>query len=320
VTLSSPPTATQAGVLVRHNASVEAINGRIFRREPKKRKNASRVVLSLRRRVSRTNGKSNTIPREPVYSTLEMDTHADTCVLGPNFVVLHYTCDVSPYTEVYESVKAVPIVSGATAWTDERTGLTYILVVNEALWMPDTVTSSLINPNQLRAYGITVQDNPFAGPMYISNEGEEDVVSISMFAVGTNISINTRTPTQEELDSCQHIILTSDTEWDPNDVKFPQVGAVHRDTSVNLESDQGEIYNVLGFSQRLIASCRVRFAAVVRDLTRPPTFQTEERRSESDARATGRSLDGRIRHRSTDTKTHDPTFPSICTVTTLPSI
>jgi hypothetical protein len=29
--------------------------------------------------------------------------------------------------------------------------------------MPDTVTSSLINPNQLRAYGITVQDNPFAG-------------------------------------------------------------------------------------------------------------------------------------------------------------
>jgi hypothetical protein len=237
---------------------------------------------SVRRRVSRTNGTPNTIPREPKYSTLEMDTHADICVLGPNFVVLHYTsreCDVSPYTEVYESVKAVPIVSGATAWTDERTRLTYILVVNEALWMPDTVTSSLINPNQLRAYGITVQDNPFAGPMYISNEEEEDVVSISMFAVGTNISINTRTPTQEELDSCQHIILTSDTEWEPNDAKFPQVGAVHRDASMNLESDQGEIYNVLGFSQRLIASCRVQSEAVVRDLPITPTFQTEERRS-----------------------------------------
>jgi hypothetical protein len=40
-------------------------------------------------------------------------------------VILHYTgreCDVSPYTEVYESVKVVPIVSGATAWTDEETG------------------------------------------------------------------------------------------------------------------------------------------------------------------------------------------------------
>jgi hypothetical protein len=88
----------------------------------------------------------NNIPREPVYSTLEMDTHADTCVLGPNFIVLNYTgreCDVSPYTEVHESVKAVPIVRGATAWTDEGTGSTYILVINEGLWMPDTVTASL---------------------------------------------------------------------------------------------------------------------------------------------------------------------------------
>jgi hypothetical protein len=215
-----------------------AIRETILRKKPKKWRNVSRVISSLRRRVSRTNGMFNAIPREPVYSTLEMDTHADTCVLGPNFVILHYTnreCDVSPYTEVYESVKAVPIVSGATAWTDERTGLTYILVVNEALWMPNTVTTTLINPNQLRAYGITVQDNPFAGPMYISNEGEEDAVSISMFGVGTNISINTRTPTQEELDSCQHISLTSDTEWEPNDIKFPQVG---RDASMNLEVEK----------------------------------------------------------------------------------
>jgi hypothetical protein len=171
--------------------------------EPKKQKIVSRVVSSLRRQVSRTNGTSNAMSREPVHSMLEMDTHADTCVLGPNFVLLHYTnreCDVSPYFEVYESVKAVPTVSGATAWTDERTGSTYILAVIEALWMPDTVTSNLISPKQLRAYGITVQDNPFAGPMYISNEGEEDVASISMFAVGTNISINTRTPTEHLYD------------------------------------------------------------------------------------------------------------------------
>jgi hypothetical protein len=76
----------------------------------------------------------NDIPTETVFtvSTLEMDTHADTCVLGPNFVILHYTgrgCDVSDYTELYESVKAVPIVSSVTAWTDEETGSTYILTL-----------------------------------------------------------------------------------------------------------------------------------------------------------------------------------------------
>jgi hypothetical protein len=102
--------------------------------------------------VSRANVFRNAIPREPVYSTPEMDTHADTCVLGPNFIILHYTgreCDVSSYTEVYESVKAVLIVSGATAWTDEGTRLTNILVIIEGLWMPETVTANLINPNQL---------------------------------------------------------------------------------------------------------------------------------------------------------------------------
>jgi hypothetical protein len=105
-------------------------------REPKKWRITSRVASFLRRRVSRTNALRNAIPREPVYSALEMDTHADTCVLGPNFMILHYTgrkCGVSPYTEVYESVKAVPFVSGATAWTDEGTGITYIFVINEGL-------------------------------------------------------------------------------------------------------------------------------------------------------------------------------------------
>jgi hypothetical protein len=77
---------------------------------------------------------SNAIPRESVYGTLEMDTHADICVLGPNFIILHYTgreCDVSPYSVEYESAKAVPIVSGATDWTDEGTGLTYIILQKE---------------------------------------------------------------------------------------------------------------------------------------------------------------------------------------------
>jgi hypothetical protein len=183
----------------------------------------------------------NTIPREPVYSTLEMDTHADTCVLGPNFILLHYTgreCDVSPYTEVYESVKAVPIVSGATAWTDEGTGLTYILVINEGLWMPDTVTASLINPNQLRANGTEVQDSPFSRKMYVKDADE--IVTIPMFAVGTNISIKPRAPTQEELDSCQHVILTSDAEWEPNDIKFPQVGSVRRDAPWTWNQIQGK--------------------------------------------------------------------------------
>jgi hypothetical protein len=77
-----------------------------------------------------------------------------------------------------------------------------------------------------------------------------------------------------------HIILTSDTEWEPKNIKFPQICVIHGDAFIDLESAPGEICNVLGFSQRLIESCRVQSAAVVLDLPITPTFQTEERRSD----------------------------------------
>jgi hypothetical protein len=38
--------------------------------------------------------------------------------------------------------------------------------------MPDTVAESLINPNQLRAHGTVVQENPFGGTMYVKDPDE----------------------------------------------------------------------------------------------------------------------------------------------------
>ena len=128
--------------------------------------------------------------------TIELDSHADTTVFGKNFLILHYTgreCDVLPYTDTYESVKGVPIVSAATAWTCQQSGQTYILVFHEGLWMGESMTNSLINPNQLRAFGCTVQDNPFSGaPIYI--EDPDGTIAIPLETVGTNLLATTRTP------------------------------------------------------------------------------------------------------------------------------
>jgi hypothetical protein len=93
---------------------------------------------------------------------MEMDSHADTIVPGNNAIILQYTsreCDVSPYADSYEPICDVPIVTGATAVTDSTTGDTIILVFHEAIWMGDQLEHSLLNPNQLRHYGVTVQDN-----------------------------------------------------------------------------------------------------------------------------------------------------------------
>ena len=86
------------------------------------------------------------------YGRMEMDTHADTCVLGINFVILEYSgrvCDVYPYSQDYEAIKDIPIVRGATAVQDQDTGETYMLVINEGLWYGNRMHHSLINPNQL---------------------------------------------------------------------------------------------------------------------------------------------------------------------------
>jgi hypothetical protein len=143
---------------------------------------------------------------------LEMDTHADTCVFGKNFVVLHYTgreCDVLPYSSsAYDAVTGVSTVSGATAWTHQNTGETFILVIHEGLWMPDSVDHSLINPNELRAFGSVIQDNSF-DLTGMALKDPEACVSIPMSLSSAVIGFETRTPTQDELDHCQHLVLSS---------------------------------------------------------------------------------------------------------------
>ena len=69
-----------------------------------------------------------------------MDSHADTTVLGSNCVVLAYTgkeCEVSPYADEYDAIRNIPVVMGATVWTNSQDGAPILLVFNEALWMGD---------------------------------------------------------------------------------------------------------------------------------------------------------------------------------------
>ena len=87
----------------------------------------------------------------------ECDTNADTCCLGKNFIVLSFTsraADVYPYDKSYKPIEGIPIVKGATAYDDPITGLTYILVFHEALYYGLKMDHSLINPNQVRSYGV----------------------------------------------------------------------------------------------------------------------------------------------------------------------
>jgi hypothetical protein len=73
-------------------------------------------------------------------------------VAGGNFMAYGFdgtTCEVTPFTDAYESMKDIPIVTAATAWTNEETGETLILLFHQVLWYGKKLESSLLNPNQL---------------------------------------------------------------------------------------------------------------------------------------------------------------------------
>ena len=71
-------------------------------------------------------------------------------------------CDVAPYTGAYEKIKAVPIVQADTEYNNPEIGGTMILIPNRAIYMGATMDQTLVNPKQLRAYGMTLQENPFS--------------------------------------------------------------------------------------------------------------------------------------------------------------
>ncbi len=260
---------------------------------------AGRRIISAQGRLSNV-----------VYSQMELDSHADTIVCGSNCVIIHYTgqeCDVSPHTDTYESIKSVPIVKAATAYDNPETGETYIFILNQAIWMGDKMSHTLINPNQLRACGITVQDNPFlAAPIFISTE--DNHFSVPLACKGTILGVATRTPTEQELQTCPHVTLSSDHEWDPQNVRFPEASrAVEEEISRSIgsvmtqseripeedanfssdyiDSQEDRMLDIGVLSKRLIASAKVigrqvsQVEVEMQDASQAKSFQSKGRHS-----------------------------------------
>jgi hypothetical protein len=163
-------------------------------------------------------------PPENTTAENELDTNADTCCLGKNFIVLqstYRTADVYAYDTSIQPIENVPIVTAATAYDDVTTGDTTILVFNESLYYGERLDHSLINPNQIRSYGIPLWDNPFDPNHDLSIEVHADL-AISLRAYGTKVGFTTRVPTPDELRDCQHIQMTSSSPWNPSDVVMVQ--------------------------------------------------------------------------------------------------
>lgn len=173
-----------------------------------------------------------------VSSRAELDSHADTSCFGSDSTILHMhdeSVDVTPFLSTLGSVN-VRIVTAAVAYDDPNTSLTYILEFPQVLYIED-LDHHLINPNQLRYNGLTVNDTPlmFCSPDDRHTEAHAIVVPtpplvIPLFLNGVISYFSTRKPDDSELydPHIPRIQMTSDRRWQPYEAFFQRDEHVYR--------------------------------------------------------------------------------------------
>jgi hypothetical protein len=138
----------------------------------------------------------------------DLNSRVDTCVVGASYQVLELvgpTCDVHPYSTEYALIKNMPIVTAATAY-DSATGETYILIVNQALSIPDQ-QPSLLCLNQLRSNGVVVDKVP----MHLSKNSTHSIyfpeldLRLPLELDGVISFLPTRIPSEREMVECRHL-------------------------------------------------------------------------------------------------------------------
>ena len=110
-----------------------------------------------------------------------------------NWIVYQYTtrvADVYPYNTSYTPIKNIAIVTGASIYTD-NTGITYIIIIHEALFYGDKLYHSLLKSNQIRTNHVNYWDSPYDNLRHLSIEAPNTLV-IPLDLDGTNIQFELR--------------------------------------------------------------------------------------------------------------------------------
>jgi hypothetical protein len=165
--------------------------------------------------------------RGEIEARAELDSHADSPVVGIQAHVINYTgshVTVSGFTDSLGKKKAVPIVDAVVAYDCDMTGDTHLLVLHNALYIPE-MTMHLIPPFIMRLAGLLVDECPkfLANNASIKNHSlffPDHDIRIPLHLRGIVSYFPCRRPTKEELNdgSLLTVNLTPETpEWNPHD-------------------------------------------------------------------------------------------------------
>ena len=183
------------------------------------------VISAVRLMISSSKTFNPSLSEQELHDgcRLGLDSHADISCIGKHAKILEVfsgrTCNVQPFNDSYSPMKNIKTVNAAFAY-DSDEGITYILMVNQALDFSKTMVHSLLCPNQSRINGIIIDDVPkfldLTGRSTHSIQVPEKSLKFPLEMEGPISYLPVRYPSQIELDECEHIDLTdSDIEWDP---------------------------------------------------------------------------------------------------------
>ena len=157
----------------------------------------------------------------------ELDSHADTCVIGGQAVILReyppeHSVDVTPFLARLGTVARVPMCSAAVAFDDPRTGNAHLLVFHQALSIPE-LNHNLLCPMQMRHNGVIVNERPkhcTEDPTVDDHAILHGDLRMTLQLDGPTSYFPTRTPTDVELECYPNgpfFEMTGEfPEWDPH--------------------------------------------------------------------------------------------------------
>ena len=154
---------------------------------------------------------------------LGTDSHADINCVGRHAHILEVfhgrTCNVQPFNDSYAPMKNISTVNACVAH-DTKDGQTFILEINQALDFTETMQHSLLCTNQCRSHGVIIDDVPTfldrTGRSTHSIIFEDENISLPLELHGPVSYLPVRYPSEEEIESCQHLELSCGTSiWDP---------------------------------------------------------------------------------------------------------
>eukprot|EP00934_Nitzschia_sp_Nitz4_P001810 Nitzschia sp. Nitz4//scaffold191_size41780//52//5493//NITZ4_007461-RA/size41780-processed-gene-0.69-mRNA-1//1//CDS//3329540163//1810//frame0 len=204
-------------------------------------------------------------------SCTELDTHADSCIVGRNaLVVADHGRPVSVTS--YDSKagqKTYRTVDAAIGYDDPTTGETKIVLINQAIHIPH-LSHNLINPMQARLNDVIVRDVP---KFLVENPDEETHAitfpetktsqryTISLSLRGVTSYFPSRKPTLDEYNDAfgNYLDLTYESpEWDPSCPSFAKREDAMTDWKGHVRSRLSVEHSIFALSTHPVEGDNVR--------------------------------------------------------------